>query len=106
MLMAVRTNTTRVSSKSFMRCSYYTDKDPIDQSLLYYSTAFLDSGTLFGRYVKKKRLAYEKGEEWNERIDKKHIVRQSGETEEYRVSSQITIHDEYDLTKSSEGFNL
>lgn len=93
-------------SKSFMRCSYYTDKDPIDQSLLYYSTAFLDSGTLFGRYVKKKRLAYEKGEEWNERIDKKHIVRQSGETEEYRVSSQITIHDEYDLTKSSEGFNL
>lgn len=93
-------------SKSFLRLIYYNDKDPIEQSLLYYSTTFLDSGVLFGRYVKKKRAAMEAKEQWVREIDPKHIIMKSGLTEEDRVSSQITIHDEYDLTQSSEGFNL
>ena len=93
-------------SKSFLRLTYYDDRDPVDQSLLFYSTTFMDAGTLFGRYVKKKRLAYEEGEQWEESYDPKHIVRKEGDTEEDRVSSQIVITDEYDLTKSSEGFNL
>lgn len=93
-------------SKSFLRLSYYNEKDPIEQMLLYYSTAFLDSGVLFGRYVKKKRAALEAKEQWDRDTDPKHIIMKSGATEEERVSSQITIHDEYDLTQSSEGFNL
>lgn len=93
-------------SKSFLRLSYYNEKDPIEQMLLYYSTTFLDSGVLFGRYVKKKRAALEAKEQWDRDTDPKHIIMKSGATEEERVSSQITIHDEYDLTQSSEGFNL
>lgn len=93
-------------SKSFMRLSFYDSIDPVEQRLLYYSTVFLDAGTLFGRYVKKKRDAYDRKEQWDEADDPKHIVKKEGETEEDRVSSQITITDEYDLTKSSEGFNL
>lgn len=92
--------------KSFLRTIYYNETDPIEQSLLYYSTSFLDSGVLFGRYVKKKRAALDKGEQWDKETDPKHVIMKEGETEEERVSSQITIHDEYDLTQSSEGFNL
>ena len=93
-------------SKSFLRTIYYNEKDPIEQLLLYYSTTFLDSGVLFGRYVKKKRAALEAGEQWDKETDPKHVIMKTGETEEDRISSQITIHDEYDLTQSSEGFNI
>ncbi len=93
-------------SKSFLRTIYYNEKDPIEQLLLYYSTTFIDSGVLFGRYVKKKRAALEAGEQWDRETDPKHVIMKTGETEEDRVSSQITIHNEYDLTQSSEGFNI
>ena len=93
-------------SKSFLRTIYYNDKDPIEQLLLHYSTTFIDSGVLFGRYVKKKRAALEAGEQWDSEADPKHVIMKTGETEEDRITSQITIHDEYDLTQSSEGFNI
>ena len=37
-------------SQSFLRLSFYTSTDPIEQKLLYYSTIFLDDGELYGKY--------------------------------------------------------
>ena len=40
-------------SQSFLRLSFYNSKDPVEQKLLYYSTIFLDSGELYGKYIKQ-----------------------------------------------------
>jgi hypothetical protein len=82
-------------SQSFLRLSYYTSKDPYTQKLLYYSTIFLNDAELYSKYLKKIQ---------NVNNDKKtFVILQSGDT---RVDSKITVTNEYDRTKSSEGFNI
>lgn len=98
-------------SKSFLRLLFYTSKDPINQKLLYYSTIFLDDGELYGKYL--KQLQYLRKTEYydvnmrsnSSEINKNALVvlYNGGEN---RVDSKITVTNEYDKSKSSEGFNL
>lgn len=39
-------------SRSFIRIMFYDSMNPCNQNLLYYSTIFVDSGKLFGKYIK------------------------------------------------------
>lgn len=39
-------------SRSFIRIMFYDSMNPGNQNLLYYSTIFVDSGKLFGKYIK------------------------------------------------------
>ena len=66
--------------KSFIRLSFYDTDNPLTQQLLYYSTIFLDSGSLFGDYVKSRSLD--------------------------TVTTRITVKNKYNTDKSSEGFYL
>ena len=96
--------------QSFIRLSFYDSKDPLTQNLLYYSTIFFDSGELFGRFVKKKAELMEKAieddEEWDE-ILKPVVWNPIKKDDEISgVTCQLTVNDEYDMTKSGEGFNL
>ena len=92
-------------SKSFIRLSFYNSKDPIEQKLLYYSTIFLDGGTLYGKYL-KQLIAINNNEillkePKNEKC--KVVFTQDGPSP---VDTEIVITNEFDRTKSSEGFNL
>ena len=93
--------------KSFIRLSFYSSNDPLSQSLLYYSTIFLDSGYLFGQFNKKRTELIGKGKIWSPNEAPKYVLSAASEnSSDIRIDSQITIHNEFDTTKSSEGFNL
>ena len=93
--------------KSFIRLSFYSSNDPLSQSLLYYSTIFLDSGYLFGQFNKKRTELIGKGKIWSPNEAPKYVLSAASENgSDIRIDSQITIHNEFDTTKSSEGFNL
>ena len=93
--------------KSFIRLSFYSSDDPLSQSLLYYSTIFLDSGYLFGQFNKKRTELIGEGKIWSPNEAPKYVLSAASEnSSDIRIDSQITIHNEFDRTKSSEGFNL
>ena len=93
--------------KSFIRLSYYSSNDPLEQSLLYYSTIFFDSGYLFGQFNKKRSELIEGGRLWNSKESPKYVLSAAAETNsDRRIDSKITIHNEFDMNKSSEGFNI
>lgn len=103
--------------KSFIRLLFYDSKDTANQKLLYYSTIFIDSGKLFGKYAK-----YSEGdtEYWVANADGSSTSLVKGITvngefsgngndnykENYRLDSRITIKDQYNNKASSEGFYL
>lgn len=92
--------------KSFIRLSFYSSDDPLSQSLLYYSTIFLDSGYLFGQFNKKRTELIGEGQIWSPNETQYVLSAASENSSDIRIDSQITIHNEFDTTKSSEGFNL
>ena len=93
--------------KSFIRLSFYSSNDPLSQSLLYYSTIFLDSGYLFGQFNKKRTELIGKGKIWSPNEAPKYVLSAASEnSSDIRIDSQITIHNEFNTAKSSEGFNL
>lgn len=88
--------------KTFLRLSFYDSPNPLTQNLLCYSTVFFDSGELYGKYVKRKAWLEENGIE-----TPVVLTPYMGEEEEPEaITSRVTINDEYDNTKSGEGFNL
>lgn len=87
-------------SMSFIRMSFYSSKDPIEQKLLYYSTSFLDATSLYGKYMKQYVVKSE-GED-----DGLPIVFYDNNIVSARLDTEIVIRNEYQSEKSSEGFNL
>ena len=92
--------------QSFIRLSFYDDKNPLTQNLLCYSTIFLDSGDLYGKYVKRKAWLEETIEYYDPK--KYPVVWSSARTTDpcSAVTSQLIVNDEYDMTRSGEGFNI
>lgn len=109
-------------AKTFIRLSFYTSKDPIEQKLLFYSTVFLDGGELYGKYI--KQLAFMREEEKkkttpsfvsetedgkdevNEVVKVISIDNSLNGIDPNRIDSKIEITNEYNRFKSSEGFNI
>jgi hypothetical protein len=91
--------------KTFIRLSFYDSKDPLTQNLLYYSTIFLDGGDLFGKFVKRKAWLSE-DENYDEVLNP--VVWSSAATTDpcSAVTCQMMVNDEYDMTRSGEGFNI
>ena len=78
---------------SFIRLSLYDSKDRRTQSLLGYSTIFIDSATFYKRYV-AKRLANTDAENYNPMDDE----------EEPRIEASFSCTNKYNTDASSEGF--
>ena len=93
-------------SRTFIRLSFYDDKNPLTQNLLYYSTIFLDSGELYGKYVKRKAMLEDKDPNYDSELEPVVWSPTSRTDTVSAVTSQLTVNDEYDMTKSGEGFNL
>ena len=100
--------------KSFIRLSFYNSIDPVEQKLLYYSTVFLDSTELNGKFIKQLVLV--------DTLNKNHetininpitsgnentqIVFLDDDSYSAKLDTRIVITNEYDRTKSAEGFNI
>lgn len=94
-------------SQSFLRFSFYNSNDPIEQKLLFYSTSFLDSTSLYGKYLKQMMFMEENGLFDVEGINPNAaVVLCSADTVSSRVDTKMVLTNEYDRTKSSEGFNI
>lgn len=92
--------------RSFIRLSFYNSDNPLDQSMLYYSTVFLDGGALYGKFVKKRVALLNDGEEWDTTVSSSYVIENSDDDSNLRLDSKIVIKNEYNTDKSSEGFNL
>ena len=98
--------------KTFLRLSFYDSKDMLEQNLLFYSTIFLDSGDLFGKFVKRRAWLEEKAKEnaYSKPYDPETdpVVWSSASTTDpcCAVTCQFVVNDEYDVSRSGEGFNL
>lgn len=89
--------------KSFLRLSFYDSNNPMNQSLLFYSTIFIDTGDLFGKYNKLKTQAID-GEISG--VDSESDVMLIDKDGFERISSQFIVTDRFNTDKSSEGFYL
>ena len=92
--------------QSFLRLSFYDSPNPLEQNLLFYSTIFMDSGELFGKFIKRKAWLQESEASYNEEDEPVVWSFEKMTDEVPAVTSQFNVNDEYDMTKSGEGFNL
>lgn len=119
-------------ARSFIRIMFYDSMNPANQNLLYYSTIFLDAGTLFGKYIKHieetpyRTVIYETDETTEKEIinieeSVKDLIgikvnrepcgdltkdKTDDEIEELRLSCQLSVQDKYQSNGSSDGFYL
>lgn len=105
--------------KSFYRFSFYNSTDPIEQKLLFYSTVFVDSTELLSKYMKQSYYI-EENRGITDTMDENYIVINGitsgnanvetvfceNEQVKSRLDTKITITNEYDRTRSAEGFNI
>lgn len=89
-------------SKSFIRLSFYTSKDPLTQKLLYYSTSFLDATKLYGKYMNQSQLKVSKYTDF----ETTPVVFYPDNSVSARLDSEIIIKNEFNTMASSEGFNI
>jgi len=105
-------------SKSFFRFSFYNSTDPIEQKLLYYSTVFIDSGELLSKFLKQSAFIQDSlgenviindinlDEDGNCKNENVKVVFCENKNVGARIDSTIAITNEYERSRSSEGFNL
>ena len=86
--------------KSFLRLSFYDSIDPLSQKLLYYSTIFLDSGELFGKFARNRAINKYFGV-----FDQYKGIESNYDNEKY-LGLRFSVKDWYNTDKSSEGFYL
>lgn len=79
--------------KSFIRLMFYSSRNLMSKELLFYSTIFFDVGELFQKYVDIKSRGLECFDD--SRIDKN-----------LRLSATLKVKNQYNTSKSSEGFYL
>lgn len=111
--------------KSFIRLSFYDSNDPGQQSLLAYSTIFVDCNKLYSKFISKMNFncyynsdgdivkGIKVDREVNTLIppDSLTAVLSTGslkpeDIEEYRLSTQISVKNRFTSNNSSEGFYL
>lgn len=115
--------------KSFLRLSFYDSMQPTNQNLLAYSTVFVDTGKLYGKYMRNfdypqnpsemfgySRLKVDSSDgETKKRLSGSRVNREPywsepqtdyDNVESLRLSSQFVIKDKYSSESSSEGFYL
>lgn len=103
-------------SKSFVRLLFYTSPYMDSQKLLYYSTIYFDEATLFGKYVKQLMFMDEHPDSVKYPDFIKDVPAENSATSKVvfcentnvsaRVDTEIEVTNEYDRTRSAEGFNL
>lgn len=82
-------------SKTFLRLSFYDSIDPLNQSLLFYSTIFLDAGNLYNKFIKNGATS----------TDTYSMVKDETLGDD-ALTASFTISDKFEKNRCSEGFYL
>jgi len=91
-------------SQTFIRLLFYNSMDPVEQKLLYYSSVILDGGILYGKYLKQLNDSNSGKLSLNNKNENcKVVLTRNGDNP---VDTRLVITNEFDRTKSAEGFNL
>ena len=90
-------------AKSFVRFSFYTSPDAVEQKLLYYSTSFLDTTSLYGKFMKQFLL---RKDVLGSKELSVPLVFFDDNSASARLDTEVVIKNEYNTMASSEGFNL
>lgn len=93
-------------SETFVRLTFYNSTDPIEQKLLFYSTVYLDATTLYGKYVRQLMYMNDNNLLADAQNMNVAVISCSAETNSSRVDTKMIITNEFDRTKSAEGFNI
>ena len=93
-------------SETFVRLTFYNSTDPLEQKLLFYSTVYLDSTTLYGKYVRQLTYMNDNGLFTDVKNMNVAVISCSADTNSSRVDTKMVITNEFDRTKSAEGFNI
>lgn len=93
--------------KSFVRLSFYDSPYRNKQSLLFYSTIFLDSGELYGKYTRNINRGFEKTEDCNMVLNSNGKCKNKDVIPNFEpLECKLSISNAFDRTKSSEGYYL
>lgn len=107
--------------KSFLRLSFYDSMQPTNQNLIAYSTIFIDTGNLYGKYMRNfenNDVEYSRNDDDGAvkrgliggRVNREPYGFDEGSDSAYieslRLSSQFVVKDKYLSDSSSEGFYL
>lgn len=79
--------------KTFLRLNFYDKNNPFKKMLLFYSTVFMDTGDLYGKYIKNINK--------KENTENNNIVDSCSD-----LTCSFSVSDKFEQTKSSEGFYL
>jgi hypothetical protein len=93
-------------SETFVRLTFYNSTDPLEQKLLFYSTVYLDSTTLYGKYVRQLTHMNDNGLFTDVKNMNVAVISCSADTNSSRVDTKMVITNEFDRMKSAEGFNI
>ena len=109
-------------SKSFLRLSFYNSNNPLQTTMLFYSTIFMDSSELYSKYIKLKtdqsyplwESEYYRSKDDGDKYDNDWgLVFFNGEYNGEEVvenndllTCKMTVSSEFDKTRSAEGYNL
>lgn len=104
--------------KSFIRLSFYATNNPVENSLLFYSTIFFNTNKLYTNYINLLnndnyptwKVKYLRGESGSSTYNYWGLVFFDGSDDKIDcdklLSSRISVTNEYDKTTSAEGYNL
>jgi len=95
-------------SESFLRLSFYTSPYVTDQKLLFYSTIYLDGTNLFGEYVRQlPKIESGALKSSYSGVNSGNVASVFCEGDaSTRLDSELVVTNEFDRTRSAEGFNL
>lgn len=85
--------------KTFIRLSFYDSPDRNNQSLLFYSTVFLDANLLHTHYLNHIRYN-------NSNKDMDYVLSQTHSLETMNLNCEFNIYDMFNTSGCSEGFYL
>lgn len=89
--------------ETFLRISFYDTPYRATQKLLYYSTIFINTGSLYGKYIMVENL-YNKGGNKNEDYVMNEMTSSLFPNSSLRLEAQFSCKNKYDMNNGSEGF--
>jgi hypothetical protein len=91
--------------KSFLRLLFYDSPDNTNQNLLAYSTIYMDTAKLYSKFIRNQNTAGYSNFNGDKNLTGIRVDREIDD-ENLRLSSQMTVENKWQSTRTSEGFYL
>lgn len=91
-------------SKTFIRLLFFDKKDRNSQTLLYYSTIFINTSDLHSKYIRNITNNVKFNNNVTEYVD--NVIKEKSLREQLQLSCNFTCFNKYNMNGSSEGYYL